>query len=220
MHALIFDLDGTLVDSVYPHVLAWQQALGEAGVAIEGYRLHRHVGSSGSLILRYAQRETGHELSAAQIQQVRDRHEELYRRFAAKPRALPGAAELLAALRAAGVPHAVATASYRPLIDPSLDAVGVGPGTVVVEGSGGLHGKPEPDLFLAAREKLGVPAGQCCVVGDAVWDHIGARRAGMLSVGVLTGGYGEEELYHAGAFRVFRDLGDLHHALDDLGILI
>jgi phosphoglycolate phosphatase-like HAD superfamily hydrolase len=91
----------------------------------------------------------------------------------------------------------------------------------VVEGGGGrLRGKPEADLFLAVRERLRENAEDCIIVGDAVWDHVGARRAGMLSVGVLTGGYSEEELYHAGAFRVYRDIADLLQHLDELGILI
>ena len=90
----------------------------------------------------------------------------------------------------------------------------------MVEGKGELQGKPEPDLFLASRKRLGVEAGDCIVVGDAVWDHVAARRAGMLSVGVLTGGYGEEELYHAGAFRVYRNIAELLQNLDELGILL
>ena len=98
--------------------------------------------------------------------------------------------------------------------------MGVGPEAVVVEGKGTLHGKPEPDLFLATRDRLGTRADDCIVVGDAIWDHVGARRAGMLSVGVLTGGYGEEELYHAGAFRVYRNIADLLQNLDELGILL
>jgi phosphoglycolate phosphatase-like HAD superfamily hydrolase len=101
-----------------------------------------------------------------------------------------------------------------------LQAIGIGPEVVVVEGGGGLRGKPEPDLFVASRERLGTRGADCIVVGDAVWDHVGARRAGMLSVGVLTGGYGEEELYHAGAFRVYRDVADLLANLDELGILL
>jgi HAD superfamily hydrolase (TIGR01509 family) len=220
MHALLFDLDGTLVDTVYAHVLAWQRALEEAGVVVDGYRLHRHVGSSGKLIVRYAQREAGRPLSAEQAATVHRRHAELFRQIVPRPRALPGAVELFRVLREATIPHAVATASYRPLIDPSLEAVGVGPDAVVVEGKGELHGKPEPDLFLAAQRQLGVEAGVCIAVGDAVWDHVAARRAGMLSVGVLTGGYGEEELYHAGAFRVYRDLAELLRNLDELGILV
>lgn len=220
MHALVFDLDGTLVDSVYGHVLAWQFALAEVGVVVDGYRLHRHVGSSGELIVRYAQREAGRELSAEQAQTVHRRHEEIFRQLLPRPRPLPGAVEVFRALRAAAAPHAIATASYHPLIDASLDAVGVGPDAVVVEGKGHLRGKPEPDLFLACQEVLSKRAEDCIVVGDAVWDHVGARRAGMLSVGVLTGGYGEEELYHAGAFRVYRNVADLLQNLDELGILL
>ena len=214
MHALVFDLDGTLVDSVYAHVIAWQQALAEVGLMVDGHRLHRHVGSSGNLIVRFAQRETGQNLSADQAATVHRRHEEIFRQIVPRPRPLPGAVEMFRALRAAKIPHAIATASYRPLIDPSLEAVGVGPEVAVVEGRGQLHGKPEPDLFVAASRQLSVAAPQCIAVGDAVWDHVAARRAGMMSVGVLTGGYGEEELYHAGAFRVYRTITDLLQNLD------
>src|SRR5262245_7319257 len=220
MHALVFDLDGTLVDTVYAHVLAWQVALGEVGVAVDGYRLHRHVGSSGGLIVRFAQRDTGRQLSTEQAQTVQRRHAELFRQILPRPRPLPGAVEALRVLRGAKIPHAIATASYRPIIDGSLEAVGAAGDTIVVEGKGSLHGKPEPDLFLAGRARLGAPADDCIVVGDAVWDHVAARRAGMLSVGVLTGGYGEEELYHAGAFRVYRTIADLLANLDELGILL
>ena len=100
MHALIFDLDGTLVDSVYAHVLAWQGALDEAGLVVDGYRLHRHVGSSGKLIVRFAQRETGRELSMEQRETVHRRHEQLFRERLSRPRPLPGAIEILRALRA------------------------------------------------------------------------------------------------------------------------
>jgi len=220
MHALVFDLDGTLVDSVYGHVLAWQQALAEAGLPIDGYRLHRHVGSSGKLIVRFAQREVGRELTAEQADAICRRHGQLFGQMVPRPRPLPGAVEMLRTLRAARLPHAIATASYRPVIDASLAAVGVPPDAIVVEGKGGMQGKPEPDLFLASRQQLGVEAAACIVVGDAVWDHVAARRAGMVSVGVLTGGYGEEELYHAGAFRVYRTIADLLQHLDELGILL
>jgi HAD superfamily hydrolase (TIGR01509 family) len=220
MHALLFDLDGTLVDTVYAHVLAWQLALGEQDVVVDGYRLHRHVGSSGGLIVRHAQREAGRKLSSEQVATIHRRHEELFRQILPRPRTLPGAVEAFRILRESNVPCAIATASYRPLIDASLEAVGVGSETVVVEGDGALRGKPEPDLFLASRERLGTQAEDCIIVGDAVWDHVGARRAGMLSIGVLTGGYGEEELYHAGAFRVYRNIADLLQNLDELGILL
>src|SRR5262249_16831955 len=134
MHALLFDLDGTLVDTVYAHGLAWQGALAEVGVAVDGYRLHRHVGSSGSLIVRFAQREAGLRLSAEQAETVHRRHDELFRQMVPRPRPLPGAVEVFGALRDAKIPHAIATVSYRPLIDASLEAVGLGPEAVVVEG--------------------------------------------------------------------------------------
>jgi HAD superfamily hydrolase (TIGR01509 family) len=220
MHALVFDLDGTLVDSVYAHVLAWQRALAEVGVDIDGYRLHRHVGSSGTLIIRYAQRAVGRKLSKEQVGTVHQRHEDIFQQLLPRPRPLPGAVEMFRVLADAKIPHAIATASYRPLINPSLDAVGLGQDAVVVDGRGELHGKPEPDLFIASKKQLRVQAEECIIVGDAVWDHVAARRAGMLSVGVLTGGYGEEELYHAGAFRVYRHIADLLQNLDELGILL
>src|SRR5499426_1670652 len=125
MHALVFDLDGTLVDTVYAHVLAWQVALGEAGVVVDGYRLHRHVGSSGGLIVRYAQREAGRKLSTEQAETVHRRHGELFRQMLPRPRPLPGAVEVFRTMRASSIPYAIATASYRPLIDASLEAVGV-----------------------------------------------------------------------------------------------
>ena len=132
---------------------------------------------------------------------------------------MPGAVELLAALRTAGVLFGIATSGRRPEIDLSLEALGVGSDTVVIERRDVARAKPEPDLFLACQQKLGVPAEECYVAGDAVWDMLAARRAAMLSVGLLSGGYGEDELLSAGAFRVYRDPADLHRSLDELGIL-
>ncbi len=155
MHALVFDLDGTLVDSVYAHVLAWQRALSESAINVDGYRLHRHVGSSGSLIVRYAQREVGRELSTDEQHTIGERHAELFRQLLPRPRALPGAAEMLAKLKSAAVPYVIATASYRPVIDASLESLGVQSNTIIIEGKAELRGKPEPDLFLAGREQIG-----------------------------------------------------------------
>ena len=91
---------------------------------------------------------------------------------------------------------------------------------VVVDRGDVLRAKPEPDLFLACQQRLGVPPNECYVIGDAVWDLLAARRAGMLSVGLLSGGYGEDELRAAGAFRVYRDAQELLESLDELGIAI
>jgi HAD superfamily hydrolase (TIGR01509 family) len=219
VRALIFDLDGTLVDTVYAHVSAWQRALAEAEMPIDGWRIHRRIGMSGGLFTRAVARELGRPLSAAEAEAVQTRHGILFRELLPERRTLPGAVELLAELREGGIAHGIATSGRRPEIDASLDALGVGPETVVVERGEVLRAKPEPDLFLACAERLGVPADDCYVVGDAVWDLLAARRARMLSVGVLSGGYGEDELHRAGAFRVYRDADELRQALDELGVL-
>jgi HAD superfamily hydrolase (TIGR01509 family) len=131
---------------------------------------------------------------------------------------LPGAVELLAWLRESGIPHGIATSGRRPEIDASLEALGVPPDMVVIDRGDVLRAKPEPDLFLACQERLGVDVADCYVVGDAVWDLLAARRAGMLSIGLQSGGYGGDELLAAGAFRVYRNTGDLHRSIDELGI--
>ena len=216
--ALIFDLDGTLIDTVYAHVFAWQRALAEAGLPIEGWRIHRRIGMSGGLFTRAVARELGRPLSDPEVEQIQGRHGELYRELMPERRPLPGAVALLAHLRHVGVPFGIGTSGRRPEIDASLEALGVGGDVVVVDRGEVLRAKPEPDLFLACQQRMGVEVRDVTVVGDAVWDLLAARRAGMLSVGLLTGGYGEDELTQAGAFRVYRDPAELDASLDELGI--
>jgi HAD superfamily hydrolase (TIGR01509 family) len=219
MRALIFDLDGTLVDTVYAHVFAWQQALAEAGMPIDGWRVHRKIGMSGGLFTRAVAREIGRELAPEQAHALQNRHGEIFHHLLPEPRPLPGAVDLLRRLRSLGVAFGIATSGRRPEIDASLAKLGIPDETVVIERGDVARAKPEPDLFLACQERLGVDVRDCFVVGDAVWDLLAARRAGMLSVGVLTGGYGEEELIRAGAYRVYRDTRELDESLDELGVL-
>jgi len=219
MRALIFDLDGTLVDTVYAHVFSWQQALAEAGMPIDGWRVHRKIGMSGGLFTRAVAREIGRALEPAHAQALQQRHGEIFHQLLPDPQPLPGAIGLLQRLRSSGVPFGIATSGRRPEINRSLDRLRIPPDVVVVERGDVLRAKPEPDLFLACQERMGVDVRDCFVVGDAVWDLLAARRAGMLSVGVLTGGYGEEELIRAGAYRVYRDARELDESLDELGVL-
>ena len=219
MPALIFDLDGTLVDTVYAHVFAWQRALGERGMDVDGWKIHRRIGMSGGLFARALARELGRELTEEETAAVQSRHSELFRELMAQRRALPGAVELLRHLRDGGVPHGIATSGRRPDIDASLEALDLPQDAVVVERGDVARAKPEPDLFLECARRLDVPPVECFVVGDAVWDLLAARRAQMLAVGVLTGGYGEDELLKAGAYRVYRDATELNAALDELGIV-
>jgi HAD superfamily hydrolase (TIGR01509 family) len=217
--ALILDLDGTLIDTVYAHVFAWQRALSDAGLAFDGWRIHRRIGMSGGLFARAVARELGRRLTRAEVEALQDRHGELFRQLLPDRRPLPGAVELLRELRETGIPHGIATSGKRPEIDASLAALGVGAETVVVDRGDVRRAKPAPDLFLEAQGRLGVAPSDCYVVGDAVWDLLAARRAGMLSVGLLTGGYGEDELVRAGAFRVYADAAELRGSLDELGLV-
>jgi len=218
MPSLIFDLDGTLIDTVYAHVLAWQRAFDEVGLQINGWRIHRRIGMSGGLFTRAAVRELGHEISAEKIDQLKKRHGQFVEEFLPNRRPLPGAVEILQTLSDAGVKYGVATSGTRPEINRSLDALGIGPEIVVIDRTQVARAKPEPDLFLACQEQMGIAIHDAIVIGDAVWDLIAARRAGMLSVGLLSGGYGEEELFRAGALRVYKDAEELLRSLYEIGI--
>lgn len=219
MRALIFDLDGTLVDTVYAHIFAWQRALAESGMAIDGWRIHRKIGMSGGLFTRAVARELGRELTADEARALQHRHGELFIQLLPERRPLPGAVDLISFLQRNQIPFGIATSGQRPEINASLEVLGVGTDTVVVERGDVLRAKPEPDLFLACQQRMGINVSDCYVIGDAVWDLLAARRAGMLSIGLLSGGYGEDELSRAGAFRVYRDAAELYHSLDELGVL-
>ena len=167
MPALIFDLDGTLVDTVYAHVFAWQRALAAAGLPIDGWRIHRRIGMSGGLFTRAVARELGRPLTTDEVEAIQARHGELFRELLPERRPFPEAVELLAELRTIGASFGIATSGRRPEIDASLEALGLGPETVVVERGNVERAKPEPDLFLACAERLGVPLSSVTVeVGD------------------------------------------------------
>ena len=219
MRAFIFDLDGTLVDTVYAHVLALQQALAEAGVEVPAWLVHRRIGMSARMSARAFAREIGRTLEPAEQARIQRRHGEIYQDLLPDRRPLPGALELVGWLRGAGVPFGIATSGRRPDIDRSLEVLGLSSDVVVVSRGDVERAKPEPDLFLACQERMGVRREDVYVVGDAVWDLLAARRAGMLSVGLLSGGHAVEDLLQAGAFRVYRDPRELLDSLDELGIL-
>jgi len=214
----VFDLDGTLVDSVYQHVLAWQEALELGGIELAVWRIHRRIGMSGGLFVGALLRETGQPVDAELIARLQQAHTEAYRRRAGELRLLPGARELLARLTGTGVPWAVATSGEMAAARPALELLGVPAGVPVVTRDQVAHAKPDPDLFLAAAERLGVDVADSIVVGDSVWDLLAARRARALGIGVLSGGYGREELERAGAYRVYEDPADLLAHLDEVGV--
>jgi HAD superfamily hydrolase (TIGR01549 family) len=214
----VFDLDGTLVDSVYQHVLAWQEALEACGIQLAVWRIHRRIGMSGGLFVGGLLRETGKPVDAIMVAELQRAHEQAYLRRAGEVRLLPGARELLDHLTGVGVPWAVATSGLMDAARPTLDLLGVPPGVPVVTRDQVAHAKPDPDLFLAAADRLGANIADALVVGDSVWDLLAARRARALGIGLLAGGYGREELERAGAYRVYDDPADLLAHLDEVGV--
>ncbi|CAN5528520.1 MAG: HAD family hydrolase [Acidimicrobiia bacterium] len=216
--AFVFDLDGTLIDSVYQQVLAWHEALELVGMEVSVWRIHRKIGMSGGLFAAAVARETGRELTETEAVEVRRAHADAYAARSAEIRPLPGAVELLRYLTEVRVPWAVATSGYLENAAPTLRRLGIPEDVPVVTRDQVAHAKPDPDLFLAAAERLGVDITQAMVVGDSVWDLLAARRAGALGIGVLSGGYGREELERAGAYRVYDDPADLFRHLDEVGV--
>jgi HAD superfamily hydrolase (TIGR01509 family) len=216
--AVLFDLDGTLIDSVYQHVLAWQEALTAVGIDLSVWKIHRRIGMSGGLFVAALLRETGGVLSAEEITALNLAHAEAYARRRDTVRPLPGARELLAALTENQVKWAIATSGLAIAARPALDMLGLPADAPLVTRDLVRYAKPDPDLFLAAADTIGVDIGSALVVGDSIWDLLAARRAGALGVGLLAGGYGREELERAGAYRVYADPADLLRHLDEVGV--
>src|SRR5919109_2710217 len=216
--AFVFDLDGTLVDSVYHHVLAWREALETEGIELSVWRIHRKIGMSGGLLTNMLLRETGMNLDTDRIERLRRLHAEAFKRRAKEIRPLPGARALLSALTEVEIPWAIATSGRKETAAPALESLGVDVTRVpVVTRDQVKYAKPDPDLFLVAAQRLGVPVEGASVVGDSVWDMLAAQRARSLGIGLLSGGYGLEELERAGAYRVYEDPADLLKHIDEVG---
>ena len=216
--SFLFDLDGTLIDSVYQHVLAWQDALDRMGIELSVWRIHRKIGMSGGLFANALLRETGMAVSDEQAKRLRQLHAEAYAERSAGVRPLPGAKQLLRTLTQLKVPWAIATSGYIESAGPTIEALDVPADVPVITRDQVAHAKPDPDLFIAAADRLGVDIEHSIVVGDSVWDLLAARRARALGVGFLSGGYGREELERAGAYRVYADPADLLDHLDEVGV--
>ncbi len=218
--ALLFDLDGTLVDSVYQHVLAWREALERIGTRLSVWRIHRRIGMSGGLLVNALLRETGRAITEADAASLQKWHAEAYAKLSSQVRPLPGAIELLSCLSEGRIPFAIATSGSIESAAPALEKLSLDPSVPVVTRDQVRHAKPDPDLFLAAAERLGVSIHDSIVVGDSVWDLLAARWARALGVGLASGGYGPDELERAGAYRTYEDPLDLMNHLDEVGVRI
>ena len=216
--SFLFDLDGTLIDSVYQHVIAWREALETVGINLAVWKIHRRIGMSGGLFVAALARELESELDAETLARLPELHAEAYVRRVDSVRPLPGAAQLLATLTERGVPWAIATSGAGRYARLGLELLGLPPDTPMITRDQVRYAKPDPDLFLAAAERIGVDIADSFVVGDSVWDLLAAQRARAIGIGLLSGGYGREELIYSGAFRVYEDPLDLLHHLDEVGV--
>jgi HAD superfamily hydrolase (TIGR01509 family) len=216
--AFLFDLDGTLVDSVYQHVLAWHDALKTEGIKLSVWRIHRKIGMSGGLFANILLRESGLDINKEQLDRLRNLHAECFKKYSADIVPLPGARELIAYLTEAKIPWAIATSGHMRTARGNIESLGVDiEKSAVVTRDQVRYAKPDPDLFIEAAHRLGVPIEHCYVVGDSIWDLLAAQRARALGIGLLSGGYGEAELDRAGAYRVFEDPSDMLKHIDELG---
>jgi HAD superfamily hydrolase (TIGR01549 family) len=218
--SLVFDLDGTLIDSVYQHVMAWNYALRKANIDLSIWRIHRRIGMSGGLFVRALARELGHDLSEEMIQRLQRDHEDAYIQSIDTITPLPGALELLETLTSAKIPWAIATSGARRYAEQTVRVLRVPESVPIITRTEVAHAKPNPDLFVAAAAALGAQPQATFVVGDSLWDILGAQRAGALGIGLLSGGYGRNELIEGGAYRVYNDPAHLLDHLDELGLRV
>jgi HAD superfamily hydrolase (TIGR01549 family) len=216
--SFIFDLDGTLVDSVYQHVLSWRDALDQEGIELSVWRIHRKIGMSGGLFTNMLLRETGLDIDEVRIERLRQLHAQAYNSRSGQVGPLPGARELLAYLTQNQIPWAIATSGRIETAGPVLKTLDVDLTDIpVITRDMVKYAKPDPDLFLSAAEALQVDIRTSCVVGDSIWDMLAARRAGALGIGLLSGGYGQDELERSSAYRVYEDPADLLKHIDEVG---
>ena len=216
--ALVFDLDGTLVDSVYQHVLAWREALQEVGIQLSVWKIHRRIGMSGGLFAQGLLREMDQPMEQSLLERLQHLHSEFYKEKSHQVVPLPGAKELLKHLTDLNIPWAIATSGRMKSAGRTIETLEVPENVPVVTRDLVPYAKPNPDLFLEAVRQLKIDVNDAIVVGDSVWDLLAARRARTLGVGLLSGGYGEEELERAGAYRVYEDPAELLRHLDELGV--
>jgi HAD superfamily hydrolase (TIGR01509 family) len=208
---VLFDVDGTLVDSNYLHTMAWRRAFAESGIEVETWRIHRAIGMDGSALVK-----TLSENARGDVQrQLKDLHTQYYKQTTGLLTLLPGAQRLLERIAELGFQVVLATsapedelATLREVLD-SEDVISV------VTSSGDVEtAKPNPDIVAVALDRAGVPAGRAVFVGDAIWDAEACVRAGVASIGLLGGGISRDELENAGATVVCDNPEDLLRHFD------
>lgn len=216
--AMLFDLDGTLVDSVYEHVRAWHETFRESRLDVPSWKIHRRIGMSGAFFLPKILREVAHSSNRSTIDRLEKKRAKHFEKEIKNIRVLPGAPALLRHLSKIGLPWAIATSGERAQTKKLIRGLRVPESVPVVTGDDVKNAKPAPDIFLFAAARLGVSISDSIVVGDSPWDLLAGRRMKALGVGLLCGGYAKEELERAGAHLVYEDPSELLENLAELGI--
>jgi HAD superfamily hydrolase (TIGR01549 family) len=180
--AFLFDLDGTLIDSVYQHVIAWREALEQVGINLAVWKIHRRIGMSGGLFVAALARELDTDLDRETLARLPGLHADAYIEKFNSVRSLPGSAQLLATLTENEVPWAIATSGAERYAHLALDLLGLPADTPMITRDQVRYAKPDPDLFLTAADRIGVDIEDSIVVGDSVWDLLAARRARALGI--------------------------------------
>ncbi|HZG44725.1 MAG TPA: HAD family hydrolase [Allosphingosinicella sp.] len=205
--ALLFDIDGTLVDSNDFHVTAWQEVFSEAGHEFPRELIHGQVGKGGDNLLPGLLPDLSEEEQEAIAQKHGPRYQE---RYIGRVRPFPGARDLLARAKQDGLKVALATSANPEELDHYVELLDAADLIDVTTSKGDVEAtKPAPDIFAAAVKKAGVAPEQALVIGDTPYDVLAARRAGVGALGLLSGGFPEEDLRAAGAVAVYRDAADL-----------
>ena len=215
---LLLDLDGTLIDSVYEHVMAWREALEDAEIRLPNWKIHRRIGMSGRQFLPTLLRELGRQIDKDEIKSIEKIRATLFAKRISEIRVQPGAKELLEFFDRAGIRWALATTGERTQVEKLLQNFRIPSRVPIITGDDVRMAKPAPDAFLAASQKLDVSPTESIVIGDSPWDLLAAQRMKALGVGLLCGGYAQAELERAGAYRVYEDPADLLMHIEELGI--
>jgi HAD superfamily hydrolase (TIGR01509 family) len=207
--AWIFDLDGTLVDTVETRIVAWLRTFEEQRIPANRVLVASLIGSDGRRLARIVAEAVGQTLDSRREEEIDRRAGEIYSELNVDPKTLPGAIDLLRTLDESRRRWAIATSSRREQVDASIKALGRSGRPIVIDGSNVEHAKPAPDLLLFAARELGVEPSRCCYVGDAIWDMQAAIAAGMPAIGVTSGSATDSELAGAGALFTVQNLTEL-----------
>jgi HAD superfamily hydrolase (TIGR01509 family) len=207
-HAIIFDLDGTLVDTVGTRVDSWMAVFPKFGIDPDPAFLAPLMGSDGKLLARMVAERYEVELKPGDDAAIDILAGDEFRVLNAHPRALPAAREILEVLTERGMPWAVATSSLPDDARESVESLGLSTTPLICDGADVEHAKPAPDLLIKAAGLLQVEPGETWYVGDSRWDMVAAKAAGMRAIAVLTGATTEEALVEAGAEVIYPTLAE------------